>query len=237
MFATKLKYPNFFLNMGNSESLKLLVIGPMGHGKSSTGNKILKGNYFTKGKSVGRVTESVQMAEANGIKIVDCPGFGDKDIVFHDSYKTMKAELERMCPFNAIVMMIKFNNRESLQFLRAAEDFIKFFGGPAIECLVIACIQTGEIKYSDAAFQTILYNNEGYRLLLGRNNNTHLHYLLWDNKEPYSNQHDTMISKINQALFFDRQMMKYLYDHIESDLVNNNNRNNQNQQNQNQNQN
>lgn len=141
-------------------------------------------NYFTSGTRVGRVTGRVQIAEdireINGevykFKLADCPGFGDRDNVFYDSYRTMRVELERMCPLNAILLVIKFVNTESIQFLEAANNFLRFFGSQAIKCLVIVCIQTGDIIYNDEQFRDILYNNEGYRCLFEENNNTHLHY-------------------------------------------------------------
>jgi hypothetical protein len=200
------------------ESKRVILIGAMGHGKSTSGNKILRGNYFTSGRSIGRVTESVQIKEANQIKIADCPGFGDKDAIFNYSYRTMKANLENMCPLHAIVLVIKFNDKESIQFLEVARSFLKYFGSPAIKSLVIACIQTGDIRYSDDEFKQILYANEGYKHLVSRNNNTHVHYLLWDNFDPYPNQHDTLVSKINSAAYYNRGMMDFLYHYIEQDL-------------------
>lgn len=194
----------------------VILIGPMGHGKSTTGNYILGSNAFTSGSSVNRITEMIQIETRNGITIADCPGFGDDkgEKIVQETFLKKRPDLISMCSLNAIVLLVKFDNKDCLAFLNAAKDFHKYFGAPAIRSLVIMCIQSGNMRYSDWDFEEILYANEGYQYLKQKNENRNIHYLLWDNFTPYFNQIHTFYSKLDQARYYTSDDMLYLFDHI-----------------------
>ena len=55
---------------------KVVLIGPVGYGKSSTGNTLLKDpNAFSRGRSMNRVSVDIKHKTGlNGLTVVDCPG-------------------------------------------------------------------------------------------------------------------------------------------------------------------
>ena len=136
------------------------------------------------------ITTYVKIAEINGFKIADCAGFGDniEDKVFLQSYRDNESVLKSMAPINAIVMVVKFNNTDALSFKNTAYEFWKIFGNRSIGSIVLLCIQTGDIIYSDDDFRRILTNSEGYKFLKSKNEDRDIPHVLWDNFHEYPNQ-------------------------------------------------
>ena len=56
------------------EQKTLLLIGPTGAGKSTTGCTLLRDPYaFTKGADMNRVTLGFESHYGNGLHVIDCP--------------------------------------------------------------------------------------------------------------------------------------------------------------------
>jgi hypothetical protein len=55
---------------------KIILIGPVGYGKSSTGCTLIDERYaFGTGKNINRVSLEIEIEKGkNGITVVDCPG-------------------------------------------------------------------------------------------------------------------------------------------------------------------
>lgn len=135
--------------MGNSA---LVFIGPMGHGKSSTCNKLSESNFFTVGQDTVSVTHSLNFKKGGSLTLVDCPGFGDleNEKTFLESFLSKKSDILNLTPISAFILVIKFNINESPDFLQAAKNFVKCFGSSGIKSLVILCIQSNvSRRYSD----------------------------------------------------------------------------------------
>ena len=196
----------------DANKLKLIFVGPMGYGKSSTANKILAKNCFTSANAAGRVTNIVQIAENKNTVIADCPGFGDNvsDKTFHGAYLDAASTLYCMCPIDAIVLVIKFNDAESMAFLNAAKDVHKFFGTPAFRSLIILCIQAGSYRYSDNDFHRVLIKTAGYKYLKAYNYDDDIPYVLWDNFDPYEDQLENLYAKIKSVQYYNTEKLEFL---------------------------
>ena len=91
---------------------KLFIVGSMGSGKSTLGNKLIGSNVFTSGTQIESVTCEIQKAVSEKYVIIDCPGFGDNNekklffeqvlrrkyrlIVFYNQLKTFLIRLVKM---------------------------------------------------------------------------------------------------------------------------------------------
>ena len=55
---------------------KIVLLGPVGYGKSSTGCNLTGDSYaFTVGKDLNRISIDIQIATGkNGVVVIDCPG-------------------------------------------------------------------------------------------------------------------------------------------------------------------
>jgi len=53
---------------------KLIFLGPMGNGKSTTANKISNSNSFTTGADDRSVTQSIRIKSHQNVIAIDCPG-------------------------------------------------------------------------------------------------------------------------------------------------------------------
>jgi len=131
----------------NSLRKKFVIVGPMGYGKSTTGNKLCGDDVFTIGSDVTRITTSIQYQETSAnLTIVDCPGFGDPvdETIFYVEFLKRKEYFLELVPIDAFILVIKFDQNISSSFLDAAKQYVQVFGTAGIKSLMILCIQGSE---------------------------------------------------------------------------------------------
>jgi predicted GTPase len=201
---------------------KILFLGPMGHGKSTTANKISNSNSFTTGVDDRSVTQFIRIKSHQNTIAIDCPGFGDptNEQLFMRQFLTKRAELLANAPINAFVLVIAFDRNVSAAFLDSAKQFVRCFGTEGIKSLLILCIQKNPARrYSDDEFQDIFVNSEGARFLFRKNNSQNLNMCLWENIHgEYPSQREKFFSIVNALPKFTDLHMKYAFDMIENQL-------------------
>ena len=200
---------------------KYMLVGAMGAGKSSTGNKLLEKDVFDVGDEFGRVTTeiSIQPSDNGELCILDCPGFGDLDVDLLNIIQSSKARLINESPLDGFFLVVKFNQDDSLQFSHAAKQFHEIFGTNGLKSLVLLCIQgSPKRRYSQGKFQSILYNTDGYKYLKSNNNNQDIPYCLWDNYREYFNQTDTFKGCLARIQPFEKNNMINAFDLIAANL-------------------
>ena len=216
--------------------LSLVLVGPMGHGKSSTGNTLLRRNCFTLGDDSKRITRKIQIEEDNNNNylIIDCPGFGDigdKNIFHNEFIKNQNRITTLLCdsPIKAFIFVIKFNLNKSDAFLEAAEEFFKLFGSLGIRSVILLCIQVNEKRISSKTeFEDILINSDGYKFFSNKINKD-IPWCLWDNeKNRYPNQKNEFRQCLDMCTPYDNSSLNMSFDLINIDMENlrNNNINN-----------
>jgi len=206
----------------------LIFVGPMGHGKSSSANKISGKNLFTVGKKTNSVTQTVVKKTVgyewfSDLTLCDCPGFGDQTQpkLFLHQFISQKKVLLELAPISAFVMVIKFDQDQCGPFLVAARAFVKCFGSQAIKSLFILCIQVNPAtEYSDSEFENIFYQSDGARHLAEKNDGQHVRFCLWDNKNDskYPSQAKTFHSLLVKTPEFTKLQMQYAFDMIGNQL-------------------
>ena len=69
------------------EGKSIVLIGPIGHGKSSTGNTLTKSLSFAYSSDLERVTRDVRIRTgSNNLTVVDCPGIAYMKIILFNIY-------------------------------------------------------------------------------------------------------------------------------------------------------
>ena len=204
---------------------RLLLIGPPGSGKSSTGNFLTERNYFTVGERRTRVTTEVKIkSHENGLMIGDFPGFGSDvqdDDVFSTSFLAKRNELEERLPVDALVLVIQFDIDVGIGFNAAAHQLTKLFGRRTIQSLMILCIQgNSNTRYADDDFENVIRNSDGFKYLTEKNHGQEIPFCLWDNLRPYRTQINDFIRCLENRRQITSTELSFIFDMVENDLEN-----------------
>ena len=206
------------------EQKKLVLIGPVGYGKSTTGCTLLrKRDAFTKGSDINRITLQFQAHNGNGLHVIDCPGIADpsNDTIFQKNFLDNKEHLFRILPIDAFILVIKFDKDQSIGFNLAAQEYFRYFGRVGIKSLLILCIQGNQKKiYSETEFRRIFFNTDGYKFLVGKNNKEAIPFCLWDNFSSayYDMQQNELLSEVAKLQKIDRIKLEFFVDLVENDI-------------------
>jgi translation elongation factor EF-1alpha len=203
----------------------ILLIGRIGNGKSTTGNKLLRKDAFTRGSRMDPITKQVQFeVSADGqLTIFDCPGFGDVNdqLLFLEAFKKSKQALDSNSPVDGIILVVKFDKDQSNGLTGAAKEFLSAFGSLSIKSLMLLCIQGNtELIYSQGEFRDVLYNSEGYKFLKAKNNNNDIPYCLWDNFNEYFEQNQNFNRAISGLDSLDSVRFSYIFDFVDKEIEN-----------------
>ena len=153
----------------------LLLVGNIGSGKSSFGNRLLgsyvfKNAYFQKGESIK-------------YKIIESVGFGGLN--FFKEYLKFKNTIIECGAINAFVLVVKFEEKEATSFLSSVKDFYLAFGDAGLKSLMLVCIQgSNRLIMSNSDFKQCLFASDGYKFLIEKKGE-HIPYCLWDNLNPH----------------------------------------------------
>ncbi len=202
---------------------KLVLIGQVGNGKSSTGNKLCDEEVFSIGNDINRVTTQIDKAYCTDYIIFDCPGFGDpeNETFFLTTFLKRKTEFLQLTPIDAFILVIKFDTDKSSSFLDAVQQFMNAFGITGLKSLMILCIQSNDkLIYGKDKFENIILNSDGYLHLLEKNENKNVPYCLWDNLKEYKNQKNCFIENLNKLSAFTSDDMKNAFYTIEKEIKN-----------------
>jgi predicted GTPase len=204
---------------------KLVLIGQVGNGKSSTGNTLCGKLVFSIGNDINRVTTKIKNANCNNYIIFDCPGFGDpeNETFFLTTFLERKTEFLQLTPIDAFILVIKFDKDKSSSFLDAVQQFMNAFGITGLKSLMILCIQSNDnINYSIDEFENIILNSDGYLHLLENNENKNVPYCPWDNldKDKYGDQENCFTENLNKLSAFTSEEMKNAFFTIDNEIKN-----------------
>jgi GTP-binding protein EngB required for normal cell division len=200
---------------------KLVFIGQVGNGKSSTGNKLCGEGVFTVGNDINRVTTEIEKAYCADYALVDCPGFGDpaNEAFFLTKFLEFKTDFLQLAPVDAFILVIKFGQDISNSFLDASQQFIKAFGTTGLKSLMILCIQSSEKRfYSESEFEKIILDSDGYLFLLEKNKNMNVPYCKWDNFKEYKDQENCFKKNLNKLSAYTHDDTQFAFNLIEKEI-------------------
>jgi hypothetical protein len=204
---------------------KLVLIGPVGSGKSTTGCILLrnKPNRFTTGKQSIPVTIEFQAENDNLLHVVDTSGLSDQtnSDIFQNNFLKYKEEFLKILPIDAFILVIKFDGKEFKGFFTASQEYFRYFGSIGIKSLLILFIQEGEeITYSEKTFLDIISKSDGYRFLKVKNNDQRIPFCLWDNKSSiyYDMQQNELLNQVAKLEKIDFNKFIAFCDMLENDI-------------------
>ena len=148
-------------------------------------------------------------------------GVGDAtdDTIFQTEFLKSKPDLLALLPFDAFVLVIKFDKNESKGFYLAAKQFVQFFGRLGVSSLIIICIQANEKKiFSFNQFRDILLNSDGFKFLVEKNAGVAVPFCLWDNLKPSTNQEEKFLDCLKQLKPFNKIYFEYACDMLQNDI-------------------
>lgn len=179
-----------------------IAFGFTGQGKSSFLNKLSGTDFFAVGDGIERKTTQIKFVESENIHVVDTVGVGDikERDAFYKTFLSKKTSLLSVAPVK-FFLVIKFEGKESTTFLPALREFKKIFSSLAFKSLIVVCIQDHKANISVDEFPAVMKETDGYKYLKNMNkydNKEPFHFLVWDNKDPYTGKYDQM--KILQDL-------------------------------------
>lgn len=192
----------------------LLIIGAFGHGKSTTGNKLLEKDMFNVGRSRNSITIDVKIESSAKYTIADCPGFGDLEErkLFFEKFPQQKIALENICPIDGIVLVLKFDRDNCFSFLNTARQVVSAFDQEGLKSLMLLCIQGNEeIRFANDEFKRILLESNGYKYLVEQNNGSPIPFCLWDNFKPYQWQMENFEECLVKLATFEQIKMSYSF--------------------------
>lgn len=199
----------------------ILIIGAFGHGKSSTGNKLLERDVFNVGKSRNIITKDVSIETSEKYSVVDCPGFGELEEkkLFFLTFPRHKTALENICPIDGIVLVLKFDKDNCFSFSNTARQFMSAFDQEGLKSLMLLCIQGNEeIRFGNDKFREILLESSGYKYLVEQNNGAPIPFCLWDNFRPYQRQMENFEECLTRLLRFEKINMSYSFKLMSKEL-------------------
>ena len=183
----------------------LLIIGAFGHGKSSTGNKLLENDIFNVHRLRNMI--GVQIGCSSKYCVADCSGFGESNI-FNQNFLTPGTVLENICPIDGIVLVLKFNRDNCFSFLNTARQVVSAFDQEGLKSLMLLCIQGNEeIRFANDEFKRILLESNGYKYLVEQNNGSPIPFCLWDNFKPYEMQNKNFEECLELLIPFEKNKL------------------------------
>ena len=199
-----------------NKTKRLLLIGNLGHGKSTTGNFLLKRSFFTRGDISDRVTNDIKTCTSNGYTITDTPGFGDLNDkhLFYTKMIEFKKHVLEQSPFDALILVVKFDfwsveaEIDSASFNKSIDNFEEAFGPEGFKSLILICIQN-KLHHNETDFDLKLKSSEGFKKLKKLNSNFDIPYVLWDNFEPEPDQLDRLDHCLHYNVKFTRNSMEH----------------------------
>jgi hypothetical protein len=172
---------------------------------------------------MNRITETFEAHDGNGLHVVDCPGLADPtnpdnipDIILDN-----KKHFFNILPIHAFILIIKFDVDQSKGFYLAAQEYFRYFGRSGIKSLLILCIQGNKKRiYSDSDFRKIFFKTDGYKFLVGKNNDIAIPFCLWDNLNSayYYMQQNELLNEVAKLEKIDRNKLEFFCDMLENDI-------------------